>query len=384
MGTSSISLSSSFVDVSSLGVGRTVYVLGASADAHIEIDVANSINSTSGITILRLSGPNSNRLIDSDSSSFMRARVTAGVAPTIWISGPVETTSEPATIVYGDGHDGAAVFDGVNTYPFATLVGSTYTLTRDVFLSDGSKVANGIVLVTAGNKLFCNGKLTNGGDINSNGKNASGATAGSSSTLGSLGIGTSGGNGRSSNTGVAGTNQSNGLQDASLVGGAGGAGGANAGGAGGTYTQAVADNGGANSLFSFSTGFLPGQSSGGNQAQLSIIGGGAGGGGGGSDNGGCTGGGGGGGGGVMVICIYNLENDGTIRANGGDGGNATGSGGNAGSGGGGAGGVIQSISRFRSGNSPTSVGGNPGDTVVGTGALGAKGSNGHVNIGFAL
>lgn len=289
-------------------------------------------------------------------------------------------TSRIASIIFGSGDDGVAVFDGTNTLSFASKSGNTYTLTRDVFLST-TTIDAGVTLDTGGYRLFCNDVLTNNGVIHHDGKNAVGATAGGSSTLGSLGIGTAGGNGRANNTGLPGTNQSNGLQDASAAGGAGGAGGANAGGAGGTYTYASAGNGGANYLFTDLTGFLAGQSSGGNQAQLQIVGGGAGGGGGGSDNAGVLGGGGGGGGGVLVLSIFQLINNGAIRSQGGAGAAAAGAGGNGGGGGGGAGGVILSLSRYRSGTGTITAPGGTGGAAFGAGGVaGTAGNSGHVNL----
>lgn len=284
-------------------------------------------------------------------------------------------------IVFGSGQDGAAVFDGVNAFTFASLVGSVYTMTRDVFLGS-AEVSPNIELKTGGYRVFCNGTFTVDalGVVSNDGKPASGGTAGGSSALGSTGIGTAGGNGRANNTGLAGTNQSNTLGDASAAGGAGGAGGANAGGAGGTYNAGASTNGGANFLTPMLTGFLFGQTSGGNQAQTLIIGGGAGGGGGGSDNAGVTGGGGGGGAGVLVLHAFSLVNNGTIRANGGAGAAAAGGGGNGGGGGGGAGGIILSIAGLRTGTGTYQTNGGAGGAAVGTGVAGATGSAGHQNL----
>lgn len=284
------------------------------------------------------------------------------------------------SILFGGGEDGVGNFDGVNTFTDFSLVGSTYTQLRDAFFTSGT-ISPGITIFTAGFRLFFNGKLVNNGTIHCGGNAASGATAGASSALGSMGIGTAGGNGRSANTGLAGTGQSNGIFGVSATGGAGGAGGANAGGAGGTYTAVSAGNGGAHWLFPMTSGFLTGNASGGNQAVLQVIGGGAGGGGGGSDNAGSTGGGGGGGGGVMVLTVFNLVNNGTIHVNGGAGGNATGAVGNAGSGGGGGGGQLLCVTRLRSGSGTmTATGGPAGTVVVGTGALGSAGNPGLVHL----
>lgn len=124
--------------------------------------------------------------------------------------------------IYGSGVDGVATLDGVSTVPF---VGSTYTLTRDTFISL-AQVNAGITLATGGFKLFVSTQLVNNGIVSCDGKPAALGVAGASSALGTMGIGTAGGNGRSANTGLAGTNQiaANTLQDATLAGGAGGTG----------------------------------------------------------------------------------------------------------------------------------------------------------------
>lgn len=286
-------------------------------------------------------------------------------------------TSIIGITIYGGGENGNAVFDGVNAFAFASLLGSLYTLSRDVFLTGGS-VAAPVSLDTGGFRVFCNGTFTNNGVIMRDGKDAVGAVAGASSTLGSIGIGMFGGNGRSANTGLNGNTQPNGLQDLSATGGAGGAGGVNNGGLGGLYTFNVAGNGGGNFLLPYMTSFLFGQSAGGNSAQAYIIGGGAGGGGGGSDNAGVSGGGGGGGAGVMQLTIFNFVNNGIVHANGGNGAAAFGAGGSGGGGGGGGGGLINSLSRFRSGSGIVLVNGGNGGAGLGAGGVnGTPGSLGH-------
>lgn len=287
-----------------------------------------------------------------------------------------------ASLVYGSGGDGTCVFDGMATFPFASLAGSVYTLTRDCYLADGSTINAGITVKTAGFRRFCNGTFTvaAGAFLLADGNAASGATPGGTSALGNLGIGMAGGAGHTGvGTGTNGNAQVNTLDDANCVGGAGGAGGAQGGGNGGLYTIS-GTNGGAEFLFPMMTGFLPMQTSGGNTAQLRIIGGGAGGGGGGADNAGAIGGGGGGGGGIMQMADYNLVNNGTIRAAGGAGAAGTGSAGNAGGGGGGGGGVINSIARFRSGTGTMTAPGGLGGAAFGaSGIAGSNGNPGHIN-----
>lgn len=286
-------------------------------------------------------------------------------------------------IVYGGGNDGPAIFDG-RSFPFATFASGVYSLTRDIFLADGSVVQPGITVFSAGRKTFCSGRLTNFGVYHCDGNAAVGSVAGAASALGTLGIGTAGGAGRSNNTGAAGVNQSNVLGDAALLGqcagGNGGRGGVNAGGAGGTYTGGFT-NGGANYFSPMLSGFTYSQTSGGNQAQLSIIGGGAGGGGGGSDSASATGGGGGGAAGVLALHALELWNFGIIRVGGGHGGDASGTSGNAGGGAGGGGGILLSLARRRHGSGIYLAPGGAGGLPFGSGGgVGGGGRDGHLNL----
>src|SRR5574337_578865 len=174
------------------------------------------------------------------------------------------------SIVYGSGQDGSAILDGANVFSFFTLVGGVYTQMRDIFLLGLVRILSGIEWKMNGFKAFVNGHLMvdDGGIISADGKAAVLGVAGGTSPLGTLGIGVAGGNGRATQTGLPGSNQSNTLGDAS-----------------------------------------------------------AGGGGGGSNNPGVTGGGGGGGGAPMLLHVTQITNNGTIRAKGGDGAAASGAGG---------------------------------------------------------
>lgn len=290
-----------------------------------------------------------------------------------------------ASIVYGSGQDGAPNFNGVNTFAYAIKVGSVYTLTRDVFIADGSIIRSGATVFTSGFRGFCNGKCTieAGGILENDGKNAAANVAGGTSAVGTTGVGTPGGAGRVGvGAGTNGSNQQgvNTVSDASPAGGAGGAGGAQAGGVGGTYATS-STNGGANFLTPMQTGYLFTQQSGGNSASINPIGGGSGGGGGGSDNAGVSGGGGGGGGGVLIWNCYELENNGVIRVRGGNGGDATGAGGNGGGGGGGGGGIVQILAATRYGSGAYDVSGGTGGAKIGAGGVaGVNGNNGHTNL----
>ena len=229
--------------------------------------------------------------------------------------------------VFGDGSDGAVVLDGVATVPWASLAGSTYTMTRACHCT--SLVVNsGVTVKTVGCAIFVQGAMSNAGTISYDGNAASGATPGAAFTsVGTLGTTVDGGAGNTG-AGGAGLNASGGLGGNGGTAGAGGTGAAGAkgfssGGVAGTTClrqPSVATTG--------TFGFL---------GTNRVLSGGASGGGGGGD-GTNHGGGGGAGGGVVVIFAHTFSNTGTVSAQGGAGGN--GFAGNAGGGGGGGGGVI--------------------------------------------
>src|SRR6185436_16330143 len=105
------------------------------------------------------------------------------------LSTQVPTSASPIGGFVGDGSDGAAVFDGTNTYTgFTTTTGAApnlvYTLSRDVYLTTGS-VSASKTLITGDWRVFAtvsftvNGTTKNPGVAGTNGTNASGSTHGS-------------------------------------------------------------------------------------------------------------------------------------------------------------------------------------------------------------
>jgi hypothetical protein len=151
-------------------------------------------------------------------------------------------TLELGVGVYGDGSDGAVTFDGSTTLLTLAPSSSVYTLTRDIYLADGSIINNGVTIKTGGFRVFCAGTLTNNGSILWNGNAAStttgGAIIGSSNssintfTGSGTAIGTLGANG-GTGAGANGTAQT-GAACAGAQGGTGGTGTSGAGGTGGT------------------------------------------------------------------------------------------------------------------------------------------------------
>lgn len=285
--------------------------------------------------------------------------------------------AEPSWGITGDGSDGVVNFDGSTTVLGLAPVSSVYTLTRDIYLADGSQLSNSSTQIkTAGFRIFCDGVLTlAAGTIISNDGTSSGSnTAGTGG-----GTGTTGYAGAAAGAGVVGVGSgTGGTSQSNACGGSGGAGGGTTGSggtgggaAGGTATAPTAGFGGIprnvwNFLYAaevhvFST----------------LFNGGCGGGGGNSVASSTSGGGGGAGAGVFVSAVR-LVNNGTIRANGGAGSNASGSGTGSGGGGGGGGGIVCVVCGPGSTTGTLQANGGTGGTNQGAGNKGVNGSNGTV------
>jgi hypothetical protein len=280
--------------------------------------------------------------------------------------------SSGAASIFGDGSDGTADFDGVNTFPFASLVGSTYTLTRDIYLTD-MLVASGITVI-ADFRIYGTGALINEGTVQRNGKAAVANSGGPTQTVGFWGPCGVGGNAPASGT----TTQagSNGAQTGTntgvltAMGGAGGDGGNSNGGNGGTLLALAVTQGGLRDPWTLTAQTVRSPNT--SATSTPVFGGftgGSGGGGGGRTTGGTAtvGGAGGGGAGVMMICFHTIDNSlGVISANGAAGANATGGTCSTGGGGGGGGGWIVLVYHAFTTGTETVTGG-----AAGTGLNGA-------------
>lgn len=269
------------------------------------------------------------------------------------------------------GGDGVCAFDGSATVLGLVPATSTYTLTRDIYLADGSSISAGAVILTAGFRIFCAGTLAHGGLIHANGVGAAGGGG-----TGTLGSGTGGSAGRST-TGVGGNGVAASAQNVGGTGGNAGASGAGQSGGNGGAATAVAFAHGGNfgvlyNLFSAQAGWQQPNNA---TANLQYQGGTGGGAGGCSTAGGAsTSGAGGGGGGVVVVAAKTITGTGSITADGATGGNASGA--NAGGGGGGGGGVVIVIGTAASITMSAALG--VGGAGVGTGASGSNGGAGTV------
>lgn len=303
------------------------------------------------------------------------------------------TWGDPNTVdlQFGDGSDGAAVFDGSGAVTGFTLNGSTYTATTARFFQwTNCTISNGVTVKNAGCPILVSGTLTMNGtcSIHANGGAASADTGGAAShSLGSTWLypGPAGGNGRTtSGNGSAGGGTT---ANTTAFGGAGGAGGnaTNTGGAASTptfYTELrgsltfVCDRYIARAMPVTFTALIGGAGGGGGAAILTSATG--------------ASGGGGGAAGVLIVKARNIVGSATtaISANGGFGANASISGttgGTGGGGGGGAGFVGVIADTITGAIVVNAVGGNGGDgATVGAASAngGAAGSGGLVYVAY--
>lgn len=267
--------------------------------------------------------------------------------------------------VFGDGSDGAIVFDGSTLHNgYSALSGGTYTLSRDIYATT-VVVNTGVTIKPVGYRIFATVSVTGLGTaaITAFGNNGTAAGAGgANSGNGSLGAGQAGAAGGTAagtigNGGGMGTGNS-------------GAGGAGSGGAGGGAGTPPTTN--ANQLTHPQVMLVGAVNF---QGTVTALRGGSGGGGGGGD-GTNKGGGGGSGGGLIVIIAPTVTWGGSMTATAGAGGSPTT--GNCGGGGGGAGGSIFVYTRSAASLGSTTVNGGAGGTKVGTGVNGTGGNNGSV------
>lgn len=292
---------------------------------------------------------------------------------------PVANGINSLLAYFGDGSDGAINFDGSTTVLGLAPSSGVYTLTRDIYLADGSQVSGTAKIATANYRIYCRGTLTIGttANINNDGNNASTITGGVAVPSGTLQLTAAGRSGGLGSAGTAGVGVANGL------GGTGGAGGASSGGPGigggaaaGNVTVAVGFaprdrntwfQGFGPLAFLTSTTIWTGGSSGASGSAAASS----------------TGGGSGSGGGIVYIAAFELIINGTITAKGGNGGAATGAGTGAGGGAGSGGGALALCYRKKSGTGSTLVAatvcaGGTGGAPQGAGKTGAAGSVGSV------
>lgn len=230
---------------------------------------------------------------------------------------------------YGDGSDGNFTLDGAAIPAWATLAGTTYTMTRDIYMVDLTLNA-GITLNTVGRRMFFQGTFTCNGLVATNGFSGGGATAGNGATGSNWYVqAQAGGGGGNPGNGGAGVSSIN-----SCVTGAGGKGGDSGvrtgGNSGGVGTFSNRDGGNRHICDTFPTIFWGTCPSG---AQIAA---GPGGGGGAGDGATRAGGGAGGAAGILGIFAFKIAGNGTLQAKGGNGADG-GPGGTIGCGGGGGG-----------------------------------------------
>lgn len=279
--------------------------------------------------------------------------------------------------IYGDGNQGAVVFDGSSTVLGLVPSGNVYTLTADVETLDFT-VNSGVTIKLAGFVPRINGVFWNKGTVTGLQNDGSGSTAGAAiSAVGSLGTTAAAGGAGRNTTGVG--NNGTGAGSSNISGSASGKGGdadgVNTGGTGNNTVAPTAVLGKWRNLAYMIRGRLSNGTTAGN---------GSGGGGGGGCNVGTgtatSGGGGSGSIPVHIFCKY-LKNEGTIHSNGGRGGNATATGnGKAGGGGGGAAGPVHIVTDAVIALGTITATGGVGGTGIGGGASGSNGTNSYYDI----
>jgi hypothetical protein len=289
------------------------------------------------------------------------------------------------TFFFGDGRDGALVFDGVSNVLGMVPAAGVYTNNRgDIFCTDCT-IDSGVVVKMQGAAMFGTGTLTCNGDLQHDGNAGAGGAVGgaaisaigrfATTLAGATGNGNTGGASTvcwnidaTSATSLAGAAAGGAGGNGNVLfrgGGGGGSSGVNVGGSGGAVTVAASGNGGVDAIAGMQGHPV------GTTTRYSC---GSGGGAGGQSTG--NPGGGGGGGGGMYVGFPTITGSGAIHCRGGAGGAATG---NSGSGGGGGGGWLQIAYGSLSGVTYDCDGGAPG-AVPGTGGPGGTGADGYVHL----
>lgn len=276
--------------------------------------------------------------------------------------------------VFGDGSDGVVNFDGSTTVLGLAPASNVYTLTRDIYLYNGSQLSGSAVIKTVGFRIFCSGTLTIGASakITDNGDDSvAGSGIGGQPPSGSFYASGSAGGGGGFGNGAGG----NSITTAGIggVGGTGGTGPGTTGGVGGAITAPLASAGGyPRNLVQALTGFP--------SSSVQYRGGSGGGGGGGQNGTGPgNGGGAGGGGGILGLFTQTIVNSGSVQAQGGNGSAGWNGGTGAGGGGGGGGGAILLITTSSS-YGTFSVAGGSGGAGTGSGTAGATGAAGRLIV----
>jgi len=302
----------------------------------------------------------------------------------------------------GDGSDGSPVFDGTNTFAFASKSGSVYTLLRSVFFALPT-INVGVTVKPDGWMFYSQQPIVNNGIIDISGFDAAGAVDATPAVSGSRVLPVSLSSGTASNVAP----QVFVSSSAANAGGPGsGDGGSGFAGTIGTLGRGGGGGGGGNN-HPFTAGGSAGSSSpsvtlkpdanGDVRVRFCAMSGrdllntvftlGTWGGQGGAGGPGTAGGGRGAAGGWMAISAPAITGSGVISAKGGKGGDGTGNGAGVGGGGGGGGGagglIVLSLSGGANSNTTNVTGGAAGGGASGSGG-GSGGNGGAGGAGYVL
>jgi hypothetical protein len=366
--------------------------------------VSNSlIRQSAGVSVIGRSANSTGNVADITASADGQVLTRASGALVFADPSAIVPSVVPYMGLFGDGSDGALVFDGTTTILGSVPSSGRYLVAKDV---NGTNVTinSGVIVVlsasdneatngssTTAHRLFATGTLTVNGRITNNGSNgtvgsatsraggspnilntAPSAGGGGQATLGTSGSPVSAHVWATVAPATGGTATNPGANGGGpYAGGGGGGGGTGAGGTGGGITVLAIGSGSSRDFRAFTTNSSVGAAA----NSIGIDYGGTGGGGGGGD-GTHFGGSGGGGGGYEGILAFTIAGSGTIEAKGGNGGAGAAVGNNGGGGGGGGGTVVIA---YAVGTPPTCVvTGGTGGAGVGTGRAGGNGIDGKV------
>lgn len=382
------------------------------ATTPITIDGGASADLSANRTLALAANGVTNSLLATMATLTVKANLTGGTAaPTdvtiAALAAALLTSTGIRTHDLGDGSDGSPVFDGTNTFGYASKSGNVYTLTRPVFWGATVTINSGVTIKPDGYPMRCQGNIANAGDVNAAGNDGTGPGAGGaitwSSTQRPLPPGQAGGNAAGAGSGAAGAPQYQ--STAAVAGGIAGVGGGSptvggVGGSGGTgHGGGGGGSGGISGGGSGTAGGIGGTITSTETANGVALGdareyniavsariyngtklaGSSGGGGGGP---GVGGGGGGSAGGWMVILAGSITGAGTWSVKGGNGGSPATAG--AGGGGGGGGGIFVCHVALGPPPTPNISGGTAGTGAAGSGSQLAGGNGGAGGTGYSV
>lgn len=374
--------------------GDALQILSSASAVLARIDVSGNIQSpaflsttagkavlrsnfdTGGFTITTGADANKGLVVKGNSATQsanpLEVQLSTGVA-VAKIDSLGNATFANASGFYGDGSDGAAVFDGTTTVLGIVPSVNVYTIPRDMFFTNCT-VNSGVSLRTNSYRIFCRGTLTNNGTIHANGITSVNAASGTATSATST-FGQNGGAGIGGNSSAGGGSTAQSTAGMGGQGGTGGSGTSGTGGSGGAIAESSPARGALHSLPGAVIGSYQGWAGSFVSAPFQA----GSGGGSGAGDGTNSGGGGGGAGSPLGVFAYVIAGTGAIQSRGGGGGAASASSTTGAGGGGGGGGgyvVVMSSSVLAGAVAGQTIDAAGGAGGVGHGTAGTNGTSG--------